>query len=138
MEKVTHIQIKYPNDNISDPIPIEAEAENVIYHPEPNVDIDLSSVITDINTHLANTAPTNHASTETTYGIGTSTKYGHVKISDSYTATNSADSGLVPSQKALYDGLATKAPIDHASNTTDFGVATYVQYGHVQMTDVIP
>lgn len=138
MEKVTHIQIKYPDDNISDPIPIEAEAENVIYHPEPNVNVDLSSVITDINTHLANMAPIDHASTETIYGIGTSTEYGHVKISDSYTAVGSADSGLVPSQKALSDGLITKAPYNHASNTTFFGVATDHDWGHVKLVDVIP
>lgn len=49
-------------------------------------------------------APTNHASTATTYGKGTSSNYGHVKISDSLTnTTTAATGGLVPSMKAVND-----------------------------------
>lgn len=49
-------------------------------------------------------APTNHASTATTYGKGTSTNYGHVKISDSLTdTTTAATGGVVPSMKAVSD-----------------------------------
>lgn len=49
-------------------------------------------------------SPTNHASTATTYGIGTSSNYGHVKISDSLTDTTpAATGGVVPSMKAVSD-----------------------------------
>lgn len=49
-------------------------------------------------------APTDHASTATTYGKGTSSNYGHVKISDSLTdTTTAATGGVVPSMKAVSD-----------------------------------
>lgn len=49
-------------------------------------------------------APTSHASTATTYGKGTSSNYGHVKISDSLTdTTTAATGGVVPSMKAVSD-----------------------------------
>ena len=50
-------------------------------------------------------APNNHASTETTYGVGSSTNYGHVKLSDSYNTETpkSANEGVGASQKALYE-----------------------------------
>lgn len=38
-------------------------------------------------------APTSHASSATTYGKGTSTNYGHVKLSDSVSSTTAAASG---------------------------------------------
>lgn len=40
-----------------------------------------------------NKAPNNHASSATTYGKGTSSYYGHVKLSDSTTSTTAAASG---------------------------------------------
>lgn len=46
-------------------------------------------------------APKAHASTATTYGIGTSSNYGHVKLSDSATSTSAASSGIAASPKAV-------------------------------------
>ena len=46
-------------------------------------------------------APTSHASTETTYGVGSSTNYGHLKISDTYTSVLTACSGVAASQLAV-------------------------------------
>ena len=48
-------------------------------------------------------APTNHASEETTYGAGTASTYGHVKLSDSYDTETpkSANESVGASQKAL-------------------------------------
>lgn len=48
-------------------------------------------------------APTNHASEDTTYGAGTVSTYGHVKLSDSYNTETpkSANEGVGASQKAL-------------------------------------
>lgn len=56
-------------------------------------------------------APTDHAHTTTTYGAGTASKYGHVKLSDSTSNISGASSGVAatPSAvKAAYD-LASKA-----------------------------
>lgn len=58
-------------------------------------------------------APTSHASSATTYGIGTGSNYGHVKLSDSTSSTSAASAGVAASPKAVkaaYDLAATKAP----------------------------
>lgn len=62
-------------------------------------------------------APTSHASTSTTYGKGTSSNYGHVKLSDSVSSTSSTSDGVATTPKAVksaYD-LATTAN-NNASN----------------------
>lgn len=60
-------------------------------------------------------APKSHANSATTYGIGTSSNYGHVKLSDSTSSTSAASAGIAASPKAVkaaYD-LASKAfPLD--------------------------
>lgn len=56
-------------------------------------------------------APTNHASTGTTYGKGTSTNYGHVKLSDSILSTSDTAGGTAATPGAVkkaYD-LANRA-----------------------------
>ena len=53
-------------------------------------------------------APTNHASEDTTYGAGTASTYGHVKLSDSYNTETpkSANESVGASQKALHMAYA--------------------------------
>lgn len=51
-------------------------------------------------------APTSHASTATTYGVGNASNYGHVKLSDSTTATTAASGGTAATPKAVSDALA--------------------------------
>lgn len=41
-----------------------------------------------VNTEMRTTAPAFHASSENTYGVGTDSEYGHVKLSDSYDYVN--------------------------------------------------
>lgn len=56
-------------------------------------------------------APTNHASTQATYGKGTSTNYGHVKLSDSILSTSDTAGGTAATPGAVkkaYD-LANRA-----------------------------
>lgn len=50
-----------------------------------------------------------HASTSSsTYGCGTASNWGHVKLSDSYTSSSgAASSGVAASSKALYDAYTT-------------------------------
>lgn len=50
---------------------------------------------------LSGKAPTNHASSATTYGVGTDSNYGHLKITDNATNT-AATSGIAISPKAVY------------------------------------
>lgn len=67
-------------------------------------------------------APKAHASTATTYGIGTSGNYGHVKLSDSTSSTSAASAGIAASPKAVkaaYDlaNTANTAAENAASNS---------------------
>lgn len=61
-------------------------------------------LLTKYNALNSNIFPKNHASTATTYGLGTTSNYGHVKLSDSYTSSGGAASnGVAASSKALVD-----------------------------------
>lgn len=55
----------------------------------------------DTATAIGGKAPTSHASSATTYGVGNANNYGHLKISDTYTSVLAACSGVAASQKAL-------------------------------------
>ncbi|MBR6625214.1 MAG: tail fiber protein, partial [Mailhella sp.] len=63
-------------------------------------------------------APKAHASTATTYGIGTGSNYGHVKLSDSTSSTSAASKGIAASPKAVKDAY-------------DKAVAAYLPVGSV-------
>lgn len=53
-------------------------------------------------------APIAHASSATTYGLGTAANYGHLKLSDSITDnTSSTGSGTAATPKAIYDALTS-------------------------------
>lgn len=73
------------------------------------VDTALSSTSTNpvqnkvINAALNGKAPTSHASSATTYGVGNSSSYGHVKLSDSTSSTSSATGGIAATPKAVND-----------------------------------
>ena len=56
-----------------------------------------------VNTELRTTAPAYHASSENTYGVGTDSEYGHVKLSDSYDYVNPPDisDGIAATPTAL-------------------------------------
>ena len=55
-----------------------------------------------VSTTLGGKAPINHAVAESTYGVGTATAYGHLRISDTYTS-DIGDPGAAASQSALYN-----------------------------------
>ena len=59
-------------------------------------DMQLSARINSIG----NKAPLNHASTGTTYGVGDATNYGHLKLSDSVSSSNSTGNGCAATPKA--------------------------------------
>ena len=58
-------------------------------------------------------APTSHASSETTYGTGPSSDYGHVRLSDSTSSTSSTSGGYAATPAAV------KAAYDLANSKTD-------------------
>lgn len=90
-------------------------------------------------------APTSHASTGTTYGKGTSSNYGHVKLSDSTTATTAATSGgtaatpkavsdALKAAKSYADGLDTgvrDVTVDGTSVVAETGIAAVDLSGKV-------
>ena len=59
-------------------------------------------------------APTSHASSATTYGVGSSSSYGHVKLYDSVANENTDGA---PTQNAVHDALALKAPLNSPALT---------------------
>lgn len=72
---------------------------------------DAQSAAEAAQTAVGGKAPTNHASTATTYGKGTSTNYGHVKLSDSILSTSDTAGGTAATPGAVkkaYD-LANRA-----------------------------
>lgn len=71
-----------------------------------------------------------------TYGAGTGSKFGHVKLSDSYTTSGGAASSSVgASSQAVYDAYRNRAPVNHASSDTTYGRGNASQYGHVKLSD---
>lgn len=64
---------------------------------------------------ISEVAPTAHASTDTTYGIGTSSNYGHVKLSTSTSSTSGASSGIAATPSAV------KVAYDLANSALKFG-----------------
>lgn len=85
----------------------------------------LTKLISLVKTALAAKAPTSHASSATTYGKGTSSAYGHVKLSDSTTATTAAASGgTAATPKAVSAALA--AAKSYADSVAGGTAADYV------------
>lgn len=74
-----------------------------------------------VKTLLNAKAPTSHASTATTYGKGTASNYGHVKLSDSTSSTSAASAGIAASPKAVkaaYDLANTASTAAAAAQST--------------------
>ena len=88
---------------------------------------------------ISGKAPNNHASAETTYGIGTGSNYGHVKLVDNLNNDSDADSGKAATPKAiysLYNQLITHRKCGTTSQLQEImakGKATADDYGHVKL-----
>ena len=115
-------------------------------------------VVSAINEVLAlaqGKAPTSHASSDTTYGVGTTQQYGHVKVTEGCglaiscgtislnapgyncvgTVTQICYNGAAYSPSDGVVDLGNAAPTSHASSDTTYGVGTTQQYGHVKVTE---
>ena len=66
--------------------------------PENGADAATKKYVDD---EAAKKAPTNHASTATTYGVGDATNYGHVKLSDAVNGTSGASGGTAATPAAV-------------------------------------
>ena len=95
----------------------------------------MTEVSSTIQALTAGKAPTSHASSGTTYGAGTASLYGHVKLSDTANSSLGASSGTAVTPKALSDAVGGKAPTSHASSGTTYGAGTASLYGHVKLSD---
>ena len=88
----------------------------------------INTIIDNISNIYKDKADVNHAVTGTTYGIATSTKYGHVKISDSTDLSADADSGIVPSCSVIKNIQTTiQTTIAELKNIISSGKRTLVQ-----------
>lgn len=90
------------------------------------------SNVDNLQTTLDGKAPTSHASTATTYGIGTSSNYGHVKLSDATNSTSSTSAGIAATPaavKAAYDKANHSHPYLSTSGGTISGVITTTNGG---------
>lgn len=71
--------------------------------------------------------PTSHASSATTYGAGNASNYGHVKLTDSTSATNSASSGVAASPKMVRD-FVSPATVIKASVSSEWSKMSVFGY----------
>jgi hypothetical protein len=109
--------------------------------------IELESELQEISGEIIN-----HASEKETYGVGTKSLYGHLKLSDSINSTFSEISGVAATPYAIkvthelaqnaFDlanlnktGLTTKAPLKHTSSEDVYGLGNEDEYGHLKVTD---
>lgn len=93
-----------------------------------------SQIEADITALDTGKAPKSHASSATTYGVGDASNYGHVKLANNLTTA----SGTTGTALNAYQGKVlndSKAPNDHSSTATTYGVATNGKFGHVQIVD---
>ena len=76
----------------------------------------LDSQIDSLNTEVDKKAPTDHSSTATTFGVGSGSEYGHVKLSDTASASDVAD-GTAATPKAVQDSVQVAVQGIESANT---------------------
>ena len=111
---------EHSQDKTSNPHNITAEKLGAIPNTRKVNDKPLSGDIT-LSASDVGASPSNHRSTATTYGAANSSYYGHVKLSDSVSSTNSTDSGVAATPKAVkeaYDLANGKAEKDHGTHVS--------------------
>ena len=99
------------------------------------------SVAKTITAATLGAAPTNHASTGTTYGVGDASNYGHVKAGTGISST----SGVLSTSYGTAAGTAcqgndarlsdARTPVSHATSATTYGIGNATNYGHVKVSD---
>lgn len=107
-EAGTPVQVAYqlatPETYATDPVDFDNAAGpvTIVSGGELKVGIrNLQHSIDELETVVDGKAPKNHASTETTYGAGNATKYGHLKLSDAIASGSNADQGIAATPSAV-------------------------------------
>lgn len=88
--------------------------------------------VNELSTTVNGKAPNLHSSSATTYGVGTTGLYGHVKLANNLT-TSSYNNGVALSAYQGYLLNNNKAPNNHASANTTYGIGTSSLYGHAKI-----
>lgn len=96
---------------------------------------NLNTSVNSLSTAISSKAPTKHASsTYDEYGVATASNYGHALVKNGFSTVHSTGQALSAYQGYVLDNkIAEKAPISHASTTTDYGTGTPTSYGHVKV-----
>lgn len=71
----------------------------------------INSQIETINSNLNGKAPNSHASSNTDYGVGTTSNYGHVKINNGDVDTVASSDGVAAGMNHTHSTLATKSDV---------------------------
>lgn len=99
---------------------------NILAFPNKTGTIAITSDIPDISTK----APNNHASSATTYGLGTASNYGHLKLSNSTSSTSGESGGVAATPaavKAAYDKCQVAVSSETIANKSNVASNTATQ-----------
>lgn len=119
----------------------EFELGSTVLAMEGNIEQEtISNVLVELNELIREKAQINHASAQPTYGLGSSSMYGHVKTQSGDLKSQTETSGVAASNAHTHSQYLTshqdisgKAPNNHASSATTYGVGTTANYGHVKI-----
>lgn len=92
--------------------------------------VALKALIDTLTTTVSGKAPTSHASSANTYGAGSGSYYGHVKLSDATNGTSNVNGGVAATPaavKAAYD-------LANTANSNANGKAPAYSYGTTDLT----
>ena len=109
------------------------------------IDFDITDYYneTQVDNLLAQKAPNNHASTATTYGVSDASKYGHSMASSTSpkmdgTAAVGSETGKFARGDHVHPTDTSRAPNNHASTATTYGVSDASKYGHSMASSTSP
>lgn len=85
---------------------------------------------------LNDKAPTNHASGATTYGVGNTSNYGHLKLSDSTTSTSSTSSGIAATPRAVKTAYDKVVDVDNKADNIAEDMATMQKELKAKISDI--
>lgn len=102
-------------------------------------------ILSQVQTELANKAPTKHSSSQPTYGVASNNEYGHVKLTTNINSDSDTTSGIAVAPLAvktindkvisLTEELLNKSDTPHNSESNVYGVGDETKYGHVKLSD---
>ena len=103
----TPVQVAYqlatPEVYATDPVDFDNAAGPVTVMTGGEVRVEISDGLSNLEQEIDKKAPIDHASSNTTYGTGNATKFGHLKLSDSTVSGSNADAGVAATPKAVND-----------------------------------